>query len=57
MPVVLIIWLVFVLVTVWPARKLVRRNKHFLPWVWIVYILGTKVVLFYEFSRFIDAMG
>jgi hypothetical protein len=35
----------------------VRRNKHYLPWVWIVYILGTKVVLFYEFSHFLDAMG
>ena len=57
MPIVLIIWVVFVVLTVWPARKLVRKNKHFLPWVWIVYILGTKLVLYFEFSRFIEAMG
>lgn len=57
MPVALIIWLLFVLATLWPARKMARKNKHFLPWIWIVYILGTKVVLYYEFSRFIEAMG
>ena len=56
MPIVFLIWVVIVLVTVWPAKKLVRKNKHFLPWVWIFYIVGTKLSLLNEFTRFLDAM-
>ena len=52
----LIIWLLFVVVSAPFARRLVKRNRLFMPWVWIVYIVGSKIVFYHYLTLWLEAM-
>jgi hypothetical protein len=52
----LIVWGLFVVVSAPFARRLVKRNRRFLPWVWILYIIGSKIVAYHYFTLWLNAM-
>ena len=52
----LIVWITIVVASIPFARKLIKKDKRFRFWIWIVYIAGTMVVFFEYMTRWLQTM-